>query len=68
MLENLGIKRPAMYDLGYGNNNCIGCLKGGMGYWNKIRIDFPEVFDRYSSLERETGHSRKKYFKIGNVA
>ena len=25
----LGIKRPAMYDLGYSNNNCIGCVKGG---------------------------------------
>jgi 3'-phosphoadenosine 5'-phosphosulfate sulfotransferase (PAPS reductase)/FAD synthetase len=26
-----GIKRPAMYDLGYNNNNCIGCVKGGGG-------------------------------------
>lgn len=25
----LGIKRPAMYDLGYSNNNCVGCVKGG---------------------------------------
>lgn len=25
----LGLKRPAMYDLGYANNNCIGCVKGG---------------------------------------
>lgn len=25
----LGIKRPAMYDLGYPNNNCVGCVKGG---------------------------------------
>ena len=27
--RQLGIKRPAMYDLGYNNNNCIGCVKGG---------------------------------------
>ena len=27
----LGLKRPAMYDLGYPNNNCIGCVKGGDG-------------------------------------
>ena len=27
--SDLGIKRPAMYDLGYSNNNCIGCVKGG---------------------------------------
>lgn len=49
----LGVKRPIMYDLGYNNNNCIGCIKGGMGYWNKIRVDFPEVFERRSRLERE---------------
>lgn len=53
----LGIKRPAMYDLGYPNNNCIGCVKGGMWYWNKIRKDFPEVFGRMAKLEREVGHS-----------
>ncbi len=57
MLESLGIKRPAMYDMGYSNNNCIGCVKGGMGYWNKIRVDFPEVFERMALLEREVGHS-----------
>ncbi|MCM1245773.1 MAG: phosphoadenosine phosphosulfate reductase [Roseburia sp.] len=57
ILNMLGIARPYMYDLGYSNNNCIGCVKGGMGYWNKIRIDFPEVFQRMSVLEREIGHS-----------
>lgn len=57
MLATMGIKRPLMYDLGYKNNNCIGCVKGGMGYWNKIRVDFPEVFQRMAVLEREVGHS-----------
>lgn len=52
MCEALGVKRPIMYDLGYSNNNCIGCVKGGMGYWNKIRVDFPEVFDSMAKLER----------------
>lgn len=51
--ERLGIKRPVMYDMGYNNNNCIGCVKGGMGYWNKIRKDFPEVFESRAKLERE---------------
>lgn len=55
--KSLGIQRPAMYDLGYPNNNCIGCVKGGMGYWNKIRRDFPEVFDRRAKQERIIGHS-----------
>lgn len=54
---SLGIKRPAMYDLGYSNNNCLGCVKGGKGYWNKIRRDFPEVFADRAKMEREIGHS-----------
>ena len=53
----LGLKRPVMYDMGYANSNCIGCTKGGMGYWNKIRKDFPEVFRKRAELEREIGHS-----------
>jgi len=57
MLQRLGIKRPQMYEMGYRNNNCIGCVKGGMGYWNKIRIDFPEVFADRAKLEREIGAS-----------
>lgn len=55
MLARLGIKRPAMYEMGYRNNNCIGCVKGGMGYWNKIRGDFPDVFAERAILEREIG-------------
>lgn len=53
MIERAGIDLPAMYKLGYRNNNCIGCPKGGMGYWNKIRRDFPETFDRMAALERK---------------
>jgi hypothetical protein len=52
MIDAAGIKRPAMYDLGYRNNNCIGCVKGGQGYWNMIRRDFPSVFDSMAKLER----------------
>jgi hypothetical protein len=51
-LKRAGIEVPAMYRLGYKNNNCIGCVKGGAGYWNKIRLDFPDVFERMSKLER----------------
>jgi hypothetical protein len=52
MLKNANIELPEMYRLGYHNNNCIGCVKGGMGYWNKIKVDFPEHFERMASLER----------------
>lgn len=57
ILRASGIKRPAMYDIGYSNNNCIGCVKGGMGYWNKIRMDFPDVFVGRAALERKIGAS-----------
>lgn len=55
LVDRAGIELPAMYQLGYRNNNCIGCVKGGMGYWNKIRRDFPDVFDRMARMERELG-------------
>jgi hypothetical protein len=57
MSRKLGVRRPMMYDLGYRNNNCIGCVKGGMGYWNRIRVDFPEVFAERAKQEREVGHT-----------
>ena len=57
LLKQLGIKRPIMYDMGYRNNNCIGCVKGGKGYWNKIRVDFPEVFKTRAEQERKVGHT-----------
>jgi 3'-phosphoadenosine 5'-phosphosulfate sulfotransferase (PAPS reductase)/FAD synthetase len=52
VLTASGIKRPEMYELGYHNNNCVGCVKGGMGYWNRIRQDFPEVFEQRAKMER----------------
>jgi hypothetical protein len=57
MIQHAGIELPVMYKLGYNNNNCIGCVKGGMGYWNKIRRDFPERFEKMAKTEREIGHS-----------
>lgn len=53
MVSRAGIELPAMYKLGYRNNNCIGCVKGGMGYWNKIRKDFPDTFERMAQVERK---------------
>ena len=63
ILKYLGIKRPEFYDLGFPNNNCIGCLKAGMGTWNLVRKHFPDVFNERAKLEREIGHScLRKYF------
>ena len=57
ILASSGIKRPEMYNLGYSNNNCVGCVKGGKGYWNHIRVDFPEIFEERAKLERKLGGS-----------
>lgn len=53
ILNSAGIDLPKMYKLGYNNNNCIGCVKGQMGYWNKIRVDFPEAFKKMAEQERK---------------
>ena len=57
IIINAGIELPAMYKLGYNHNNCIGCVKGGKGYWNQIRKDFPDVFRKMMGAEREIGAS-----------
>lgn len=54
-IRQAGIALPAMYLLGYKNNNCRGCVKGGSGYWNKIRVDFPDVFAKMAATERAIG-------------
>ena len=57
ILREAGIERPRMYELGYPNNNCVGCVKGGRGYWNKIRQDFPDVFRGRDAMERLLGRT-----------
>jgi hypothetical protein len=56
MLSDAGIKRPVMYDLGFKNNNCLGCVKAtSPKYWNRIRAHFPEVFQRRCEQSRRLG-------------
>jgi 3'-phosphoadenosine 5'-phosphosulfate sulfotransferase (PAPS reductase)/FAD synthetase len=64
ILQMNGIELPAMYGLGFHNNNCIGCVKGGKGYWNHVRKIFPDYFERMAKLEREVERSciREKVF------
>jgi hypothetical protein len=57
MVKARGIELPVMYRLGFANNNCVGCVKGGMGYWNQIRRHFPDRFERMAKLERDIGYS-----------
>lgn len=55
IVERAGLVLPMMYRLGYNNANCIGCVKGGEGYWNKIRRDFPEQFVQISNIQESIG-------------
>ncbi len=62
IIKEAGIELPAMYLMGYRNNNCIGCVKGQLGYWNKIRKDFPDVFSRMAKVERDIGVAINKSY------
>ena len=58
MIERAGIDLPAMYILGYKNNNCRGCVKASSPrYWVKIRIDFPDIFQKMNEMEIHLGRS-----------
>ena len=57
ILINNGIEIPEMYKLGFHNNNCIMCVKGGKGYANLVRKNFPDYFDKMAVLERKIGRS-----------
>lgn len=55
MVLRAGFELPLMYRLGYDNANCIGCVKGGEGYWRAIREDFPDQFEAICLLQDEIG-------------
>lgn len=55
ILQKNGIEPPKAYQMGYSNNNCLktGCVKGGIGYWQKFKIDFPDRFDEMAEREHK---------------
>lgn len=54
LFQKTGIQVPKMYQLGFDNNNCIGCVKAtSPSYWNNIRKHFPEQFNERAKLSRE---------------
>lgn len=64
ILHSFGIKRPAIYELGYPNANCIGCVKGQYGkYWNLVRKTYPDIFKKRAELSREL---KVKLWKISD--
>lgn len=52
--SNIGL--PAMYKLGFDNNNCPGCVKASSPwYWDMVRTHFPEVFKKRCEQSRALG-------------
>ena len=49
------IQPPIMYQLGFLNNNCFktGCIQGGIGYWQKMKREFPDKFEAMAKVEHE---------------
>lgn len=56
LVAGAGIKLPAMYGMGFANNNCICCAKAtSIVYWARCRHYFPERFWRMAELSRRIG-------------
>lgn len=54
-LVRAGISIPRAYQMGFRNNNCLktGCVRGGIGYWQKMKETLPDVFNRMALKEHE---------------
>lgn len=56
ILRDAGIKLPRIYELGYPNANCIGCVKAtSPTYWNHVRKQHPDIFRERAEQSRELG-------------
>jgi len=55
MVLRAGIELPIMYRMGYDNANCLGCVKGGEGYFRAIREDFPVQFEALCQVQDKLG-------------
>ena len=56
ILLDAGIKLPEIYNLGFPNANCIGCVKSqSPTYWNLVREKFPDVFNDRAEQSRRIG-------------
>lgn len=56
ILSNAGIELPRIYNQGYPNANCIGCVKAtSPTYWNHVRKMHPVIFEERAQQSRELG-------------
>lgn len=62
IIQKAGIDLPVTYQYGFHNNNCFktGCVQGGIGYWQKMKREFPEKFEAMAAMEHELTDKKGK--------
>jgi hypothetical protein len=56
IVRDASIKLPRIYELGYPNANCIGCVKAtSPTYWNHVRRMHPLIFAQRAEQSRRLG-------------
>lgn len=61
-IQSHGIALPRVYEQGYPNANCIGCVKAtSPTYWNLVRQKHPEVFAHRAEQSRRIGARLVRY-------
>ena len=62
ILLDAGIRLPRLYEMGYPNANCIGCVRvSSPTYWNLVRVQHPDVFASRAQQSREIGARLVEY-------
>lgn len=62
----LGVPLPAMYAWS-DHANCVGCRRGGKGYWLAVRENAPAVFEAAKARESTFGHTFLKDTTLANL-
>jgi hypothetical protein len=65
IISEAGIKLPRIYEMGYPNANCIGCVKAtSPTYWNHVRKMHPEIFKERAEQSRRLGARLARHKKV----
>lgn len=64
---SLGVRLPSMY-LWSDHANCVGCRRGGKGYWLAVKENRPDVFWAAADREQEFGHTFLKDTSLDRLA
>lgn len=62
----LGVPVPRMYEWS-DHANCVGCRRGGKGYWLAVQANRPEVFEAAKAREAEFGHTFLKDMSLATL-